>query len=258
MGTLYALGKPLAVPAPTKGIVVMSQGSDPISLLADQVRSSNFDPAVVRLLRLALQGVLSTLPAESDAVPIDVELPITKVISLDTSVSIDSLDITVRPFCSSVYIDDKLTTKITGTDGILGILVAGERSCDVKAFRGAAGTEKEIGVVRFVAVDSDAATVLDVPRQPFAKTTLIYTFDNGRLVKSEPIRPSPVVTALSIPGRAIGGFVSGVTGSLDDKRLMTEAETERVKAETEKIKAAQEYEKLKSPPATANEASTEE
>lgn len=247
LGTLSVIGKKVPVTQPRKGISIsLVGGRDYLKDLVEAVRKSDFATADVSALRAALEAILPTLPKASDADPIDVELPMTIIVDLDTPVTVPDLGFSIRPVCSAAYKDTSLRTgAATALNSHDGIYVSGQRSCEIKAVRTIAGVERELGVVRFVAVDSDAATVLDVPRQSFTKTTSIYTFDNGRLVKSETVRPSQFVTALSLPGRALGGLVSGITGAQDDRKSIAESETERVKAETEKLKATQDYEKQK-------------
>jgi hypothetical protein len=246
IGTLSVIGKKVPATKPTKGVsILFVGGKDFVRELVEKVRASDFATADVSALRVALEAILPSLPKTSDAPAIDVELPMTLIVDLDNAVPVPALDISIKPVCSAAYKDTSLRSGGAALKFHDGIFVAGQRSCEIKAVRTIAGVERELGVVRFVAVDSDAATVLDVPRQSFTKTTTIYTFDNGRLVKSETIRPSQAVTLLSLPGRALGGLVSGITGAQDDRKSIAEAETERVKAETEKLKAAQEYQKLK-------------
>jgi hypothetical protein len=209
--------------------------------------------------------------------PIDADLPITLVYKLS-----DLVEKTQSPFPNVTItakcdkngdIVEKLSEK--GPDGkkihyYEGVLMPGQRNCEITAQRKVMVTsgppdnpkeEEETrleGRLQFVALDSAYHSQLSIPRRAFAKTTSIYTFDGGQLVKSETVRPSPVVSAVALPGKAIGGFLGGIVSGLTGKKDAAEAENARVDAEIKRVTKARELKALlKKPEADTDETTTD-
>jgi hypothetical protein len=104
---------------------------------------------------------------------------------------------------------------------------------------------REAGRLHFPASDATAASVYRVPRQAFVKTSSISPSRGGRLAKSETVRPSPVVSFVSLPARVIGGFTGAMTDGIKGRSGVVDAETGRVESEIKRLQKARELQKLR-------------
>ncbi|MBA4338753.1 MAG: hypothetical protein C0421_07900 [Hyphomonas sp.] len=198
--------------------------------------------------------------------PIDAELPIRRLYALSDLIRADSaspspesmfpapVDIELKLDCSPVEpLDPAPVTQETQsagnagdgdeneTPGWEGILVSASRPCLLTAIRNG----EMVGSEAFVAADASHFAVLPVPRQAFVTETSNYTLAGGRLTKSESVRPSPVASFASVPGRAIGGFFEGALTGFKGEKDVIDAETARIEAEIKRIEAAEKLKKLR-------------
>jgi hypothetical protein len=214
---------------------------DPEARLAkavDAIRKKKFTAERIKALEVALKdatpGKPSLLPAIDDKLPITAVFTIAE---LEQGRSVgEHLGLKVQLTCSP-------PAAARGEEPAYreGILMPAERSCTATATQGAG----ELGRIHFAAADSSAPSVLPVPRQAFVKSTSIYTFDGGRLAKTETVRPSPVLSGVAVPGRAIGAFFGGIVAGVTGRKDAAEAESARVDAEIKRLTKARELEDLR-------------